>query len=289
MNRIPEIEFRPGSLLSIPGLECMKISDLHSRVHPPLDHNPFEPHRLDFYAILVVREGLATHHLDFSTYTIHPGECLLISRGQVHSFGNPDEYDGYLLIFTEAFLGKHIAPASLPDIQELYDHFVGVNHCVIPKEDDSFLALLKELTSARSTPNAGIAGALMTIFLLRLSASGQQHETHDKQRELFPEFLRFRQLLHLNFQKTRDARFYAEALNISYKQLNQLCKQVVHQTAKAFIDKYVILEAQRQLVSTRNSIKEIGFALGFEEPTNFVKYFRKHQALTPGEFRDQHR
>ena len=289
MNRIPEIEFRPGARLSFPGLECIHVSDLHSRVHPPLDHNPFEPHRLDFYAILVVREGIATHHLDFHAYIIHPGECLLISRGQVHSFGNPDEYDGYLLIFTEAFLGKHVAPASLPEIQELYDHFVGVNHCTIPKDDDSFHSLLMELTAARSTPKAGIAGALMTIFLLRLSESCQRNGRTGKQGELFPEFLRFRQLLHLNFQETRDARFYAEALNISYKQLNQLCKQVVHQTAKTFIDKYVMLEAQRQLVATRNSIKEIGFALGFEEPTNFVKYFRKHQALTPGEFRDQHR
>ncbi|MNL40944.1 DNA-binding transcriptional regulator AraC [compost metagenome] len=53
------------------------------------------------------------------------------------------------------------------------------------------------------------------------------------------------------------------------------------------IDQRVMLEAKRLLVHTHESIKEIGFALGFEEPTNFVKYFRKHSGLTPVAFRDK--
>jgi len=40
------------------------------------------------------------------------------------------------------------------------------------------------------------------------------------------------------------------------------------------------------LVYTNNSIKQIGFDLGFEEPTNFIKYFRKHEGKTPIEFRN---
>ncbi len=39
------------------------------------------------------------------------------------------------------------------------------------------------------------------------------------------------------------------------------------------------------LVSTSLSVKEIAFALGFGEPTNFLKYFKKHTSLTPVEFR----
>jgi AraC-like DNA-binding protein len=35
-------------------------------------------------------------------------------------------------------------------------------------------------------------------------------------------------------------------------------------------------------------MKEIGFALGFDEPTNFVKYFRRQAGMTPIEFRELH-
>jgi AraC-like DNA-binding protein len=41
-------------------------------------------------------------------------------------------------------------------------------------------------------------------------------------------------------------------------------------------------------VHTSLSIKEIGYVMGFEEPTNFIKYFRKHEGVTPIEFRERY-
>jgi AraC-like DNA-binding protein len=67
--------------------------------------------------------------------------------------------------------------------------------------------------------------------------------------------------------------------------LNTVSKTVVHQTAKAFIDSFVILEAKRLLVATTLSVKEISYECGFDEPTNFLKYFKKHTNLTPTQFR----
>jgi AraC-like DNA-binding protein len=49
-----------------------------------------------------------------------------------------------------------------------------------------------------------------------------------------------------------------------------------------------MLEAKRLLAHTHKSVKEIGFSLGFQEPTNFTKYFRKHTGLSPVEFRNQY-
>jgi AraC family transcriptional regulator, transcriptional activator of pobA len=48
-----------------------------------------------------------------------------------------------------------------------------------------------------------------------------------------------------------------------------------------------VLEAKRILAHTTESVKEIGYDLGFEEPTNFIKYFKKHSKLTPTEFREK--
>ena len=44
---------------------------------------------------------------------------------------------------------------------------------------------------------------------------------------------------------------------------------------------------KRELRGTTKSIKEIAYDLGFDEPTNMVKYFKKHVNFTPTAFRDQ--
>jgi AraC family transcriptional regulator, transcriptional activator of pobA len=58
-------------------------------------------------------------------------------------------------------------------------------------------------------------------------------------------------------------------------------------TPKEIIDDRILLEAKRILAHTTESIKEISYYLGFEEPTNFIKYFKKHASVTPTEFREQ--
>ena len=72
---------------------------------------------------------------------------------------------------------------------------------------------------------------------------------------------------------------------VSEKKLTKSIAATLGKSPKALIDERIVLEAKRLLVHTNSSIKEIGFDLGFDEPTNFIKYFRKHEAKTPIEFR----
>lgn len=74
-------------------------------------------------------------------------------------------------------------------------------------------------------------------------------------------------------------------LQISYKHLNNIVKKCTNKTAKEFIDDFVILEIKRFLCSTSLSVKEIAFKCGFDEQTNFLKYFKKLANDTPSNFR----
>jgi len=46
-----------------------------------------------------------------------------------------------------------------------------------------------------------------------------------------------------------------------------------------------MLEIKRAIMSTNNSLKEIAYEMGFEEVTNFTKFFKKHTGLTPKVFK----
>ena len=59
-------------------------------------------------------------------------------------------------------------------------------------------------------------------------------------------------------------------------------------TAKAFIAARIALEAKRLLVHTNYSVATIADKLGFDEPTNFSKFFRREARCTPAEFRRMH-
>ena len=55
--------------------------------------------------------------------------------------------------------------------------------------------------------------------------------------------------------------------------------------AKAFLTNRIVLEARRLLVHTRAPVATISEQLGFDEATNFVKFFRREAGVTPGAFR----
>ena len=89
-------------------------------------------------------------------------------------------------------------------------------------------------------------------------------------------------------QKLGIAVIGAKKINVSEKRLNQATSKVLDKSPKELIDDRILLESKRLLVHGNKSIKEIGFELGFEEPTNFIKYFRKHIGKTPMEFREKY-
>lgn len=101
----------------------------------------------------------------------------------------------------------------------------------------------------------------------------------------FPRFLLFKNSVERNFRSMRKVSGYAAELGVSARNLNRVTRVAVGLDAKDFIDARVMLELKRLLAYTDDGLKEIAAALGFDEPTNLVKYFRQRVHVTPMEFR----
>lgn len=98
--------------------------------------------------------------------------------------------------------------------------------------------------------------------------------------------LLFKDVLETNYKQEKQVSYYASKAFVTEKRLNQATQRVLGKTPKEIIDERVLLEAKRILCHTGQSVKEIGYSLGFEEPTNFAKYFKKHTQQTPLAFRE---
>ena len=285
MKTIPEITFWKEKELQIKGFKFYKLEELITDELNPSDHSPYSPHRLNFYAILIITHGEVHHIVDFKTHTMKNGDVMVISKGQIHAFEEGVEYKGYLVVFSESFMQKYMAQSSIARINHLYNYFLKQEIINNPDYNQTLFNKLKEELKSDSSSLPNIIAALLMVYLLKLNDKNTCLKTVCADNKYLEYFNQFKLLVEQNYSRTRDAKVYASDIAISYQHLNDVCKTIVKTTAKSFIDNYVILEAKRMLVSTPLSVKEIAFCLGFDEPTNFLKYFKKHTSLTPVEFR----
>jgi len=102
-----------------------------------------------------------------------------------------------------------------------------------------------------------------------------------------------------NYTPTRDLVKKAEALlrnnalsteeikklGVSQNHLSFLFKKYYGLSPKEYKDKIRILKAQKLLSETTMSITEITYHIGFNSPSAFYSFFRKHLQITPKQYR----
>jgi len=77
----------------------------------------------------------------------------------------------------------------------------------------------------------------------------------------------------------------AEALNLSPNYLSDLLKKETGKNTQEHIHYFVIDLAKNRLLSTKDTVNEIAYSLGFEYPSYFTKIFKSKTNMTPIEYR----
>jgi AraC family transcriptional regulator, transcriptional activator of pobA len=96
---------------------------------------------------------------------------------------------------------------------------------------------------------------------------------------------RFQALIDEHFRRRHRVAEYAGLLGLTPGHLNDLTKAATGQTASALIDARLILEAKRLLAHSDATTAQIAADLGFEDPSYFGRFFRRHADQAPGAFR----
>lgn len=79
--------------------------------------------------------------------------------------------------------------------------------------------------------------------------------------------------------------YLADHLNISPSYLSDMLRSLTGHNAQHHIHIKLIEKAKQQLSATQLSISEIAYALGFEHPQSFSKFFKTKTSLSPLAFR----
>lgn len=91
--------------------------------------------------------------------------------------------------------------------------------------------------------------------------------------------------LNEHYTENREAKFYADKLNITVRYLTECCKSITGRTTKELISSVVIRQAKILLSETTQTISEISNELNFSDQYSFGNFFKKQLEISPTQFR----
>ncbi len=241
-------------------------------------------HRIQFHALIVVTKGKGVHNVDFNDIILSPGVVIPLVKNQVNFFQKELKVEGYVISFKESFIIDNIGEKDLFHFLHLFN----TKSLLVGEENIpnlmSFIELLHGMQdSTNQNLKSDFAKNIFLSLLIQIKRlTVYQHEIFESKR--FRDFLQFKQLISLHYQDSHDAKFYAKKMFVSYKYLNEICKELGNVTAKKFIDNWVLLEIKRNLSEKKYTTQEIAFKVGFQEPSNFIRFFKKYEGVTPSKF-----
>ena len=78
---------------------------------------------------------------------------------------------------------------------------------------------------------------------------------------------------------------YARTLAVSSSHLNAVVRRQLGRSPTDLIQERVALEARRLLLHTDETAARVGYALGFDDPSYFARFFKRRTGKSPTTFR----
>lgn len=244
------------------------------------------PHKHDFYFILFVEQGEGVHEIDFKRLAVQPHQIHFLRPHQVHYWKLSEDTKGYQLMFSASAIHLINQLSALPFFQIDAPPVLSLP----PNEYKDIHQELKKLHQVLPDGDAiGQEISVLQFFLVLKKIQRYYLKEHDIEAQGPDRKVQeFKSLLEIHFKVQNQVAFYADKLHITPNYLNIRSKKVLGISASHVIQQRIILEAERLLITTDLSIKEIAFELGFHDTGYFNHYFKKWRKKTPGQFRDSY-
>lgn len=263
--------------------EIIKIKDFFANVN--LKHI-VRNYRLNFYMIMCINSGNGQHGIDFKVYPYQAGDIVLVAKNQVHRFYPKSDVDGYIIFFTDTFLYRHLdsnISEFLEEFQSTYlQPIVKFNNNSDGVERIQFNLLYRCYIDENNVLKPEILKSNLRTLMLLIKRNSQQNNKVDPQ--TYEKFITFMNLVEENLREKKAVQEYAELMYVSKKTVNSITRKAVGMSAKQFIIDRIILEIKRYLAHGELTVNEISTLMGFDEPSNLTKFFKRYAGLTPSQF-----
>jgi AraC family transcriptional regulator, transcriptional activator of pobA len=263
-------------------LHCETISK-RSREH----HWEIKPHRhADLCQLLFVHRGQAELQVESQRTVLGESAIQVLPPLSVHGFRFSEDIEGFVVT---------LAAPLVAHLQGQLGHSVNalaVSESYPARGDSAYLnRLFSDLQNeyqGHQPAREMLMHALVSTIVVWVSRQALQRRSANQRPQRAREYFNgFIQLVEAHYREHVKVEDLAHKLGISVSHLNGTCRELAGQPALQIMHERQLLEAKRLLTYTGMTIYEISDALGFSDPTNFTRLFRRRVGVSPKAFRDR--
>lgn len=236
-----------------------------------------KPHRLSFYYFQYLEKGDATFKTDLKEFTIHDGELAFGLPNQIFTKLPYDKnMPQYALSFDENTL------TMLPGLYPFLVNPFNVNTISFdPASQQRIKNLLSGLFQLLHAPGKQkkaevILAHLHTLLTEFNTAYFEQYQGQEiNANSKLSKYIAFKLTVENNLAEQHDVQSIADKLALTSNTLYSIVKEYAGVSPKEWIINRLMLEAQRKLLYSSVSVKELAYELGFNDPRYFSRVFKK--------------
>ena len=244
-----------------------------------------KPHKHDeYYELIFLSQGEGFHCIESEKYMVSSPDFYFLKPGQLHYWQFTSIPKGFVILFNDNEFNAVNENVLIDLIRKLTDT------TRLKIQPDKFpIHLLEEIFNEfqlnTQYSKEIIHGLLKALFGKLLQIKEDNPQIKSSPQSVYEKFV---QLLVKECPRLHKVNEFADLLNITPQNLNTICRKQTSKSASEIITNQLLLEAKRYILHTDNTINEIADILSFTDASNFVKFFKKHEKITPIQFRDKH-
>ncbi|QXI10759.1 helix-turn-helix domain-containing protein [Pseudomonas zeae] len=262
-------------------LHCETISS-RSREH----EWEIKPHRhADLCQLLFVFKGQAELEIEGQRTQLHTPAIQVLPPLSVHGFRFSEDVEGFIVTLATPLINHLQAQLgdSVHALASAENYPAGTDGDYL----NSLFSALQAEYNGHQPAREMLMHSLVSVIMVWVSRQAivrhKASQRPQRQREYLNGFIQLVEETYRQHVKVEDL---AHRLGISVSHLNGTCRELAGQPALQIMHERQLLEAKRLLTYTSMTIYEMSELLGFSDPTNFTRLFRRRVGISPKAFRD---
>jgi AraC-like DNA-binding protein len=244
-----------------------------------------EVHRHDYVEVFLL-QGQGSALIDFENCPLSGRSLVAIGPGRVHAW-QANKMTGLYIAFTQEFFdGAGPPPSALFDYPFIFEGELSAVLHLKPGQGAKAQGLFRDINCEfKNHEKLAVEIIRHQLRLLMVHLSRLYAATSPAPFAAVGLVRRFHQAVERSFRASTSVREYARGLSVTTSHLNESLRLETGLTARDLIQARLVLEAKRLLLHSEMTMAEIGYELGFEDPSYFSRFIRRELKTNPTEFR----
>lgn len=241
----------------------------------------YPPHRQEEFEFIYIVDGVLRYFCDEEEFEVKAGDCYFISPGQVHeehSILEPLSFY-YLKFNLYDYRGNKIDRLTFDKSKQVF-------HDIGPYMKSLFEKVYLESSNKFHGYQQIVENTIIEILINIERYLGPEFAKHSIQKNIDSVVYTIKEEIQNNVGKNYTLDELSEKYAINKFYLIRAFKKNIGESIVEFVTKVKMVDAQRQLANTNNSIKSISYSLGYQNQYYFSRVFKSYFKMSPKQYRE---